>query len=221
MTGSKLSRRRFVQVALGTGALVGLARGQTATFELGGQVSGWLGQSPEPLADKTNPTIQMVAGKDYVIGWENLDGNSHNIAIGDGKGNILKRTEVIEMKGATQTLEFTATTEMETYFSEFDPETMRGNLIVLRPTTTMNGTANGTTGTMGEMGTSSTTGATTSPPSTSSPTASTSPSTTETTTTASGDTSSSTTDGGGLPGFGWLAALGGIAAFGYLLRRKE
>ncbi len=219
MTGSKLSRRRFVQVVLGTGAFVGLARGQTATFELSGQVSGWIGQSPNPIADKTNPTLQMKAGNDYVIAWENMDGNSHNIAIGDGKGNVIKRTEVVETKGTTQTLEFTATTKMETYFSEFDPQTMRGNLIVLQPTTTMNGTANNTTetGTMGPTKTS----ASTSPPSSTSPTTSSVSSSSTTGTTGTTNTSSSTTDGGGLPGFGWLAALGGLASFGYLFRRKE
>ncbi len=221
MTGLKLSRRRFVQAALGTGAFVGLARGQTATFELGGQVSGWLGQSPDPIADKTNPTLQMEAGKEYVIAWENLDGNSHNVAIGDGDGNVLKRTEVVKTKGATQTLEFTATRKMKTYFSEFDPQTMRGKLVVIQPTTTMNGTATGTAnGTTGTVGTISTSTVSTSPSSTSSSTASATTSATGTTT-SSGSTSSSTTDGGGLPGFGWLTAFGSIATLGYLLRRDE
>lgn len=214
MIPSKLTRRQFVQAVLGTSALVGIARGQAATFELGGQVSGWLGQSPDPIAGKTNPTLQMKAGKDYVIAWENLDGHSHNVAIGDGEGNVLERTEVTDTTGTTQTLEFTATPKMETYFSEFDPETMRGKIEIVQPTTTANGTA---TGTMAAMGTTAST----------SRTSSTSPSSTESTqsgtTNADTDTNTTTdtTDGGDLSGFGWLAALGGVAAFGYLLHRDE
>lgn len=213
MTGLQLSRRRFLQVVLGTSAFVGLARGQTATFELGGKVSGWLGQSPAPIEGETNPTLRMKAGKDYVIAWENLDGNSHNVTIGDGDGNVLERTQVVESTGATQTLEFTAKPEMETYFSEFDPETMRGKIEVVQPTTTTTGTANNTTGTTPISTTTATTPS--SVPSTS-PTASSSPSST-----APSTTSDSNTDGGGLPGFGWLVGLGSLATVAYLLGRDE
>ncbi|GKZ13796.1 hypothetical protein [Haladaptatus sp. T7] len=221
MTGPKLPRRRFVQALLGTTAFVGLARGQAATFELGGQLSGWLGQSPPPIEGKTNPTLQMKAGKEYVIAWENLDGHSHNIAIGDGKGNVLERTEVVDTRGENQTLEFTATPKMKTYFSEFDSETMRGELEIVQPTTTR--TANNTTA--GNRTTTGTTTTGTTPTTTGTTSSSSTPSatteTTETATNSSEGTTTSTTDGGDLPGFGWLAALGSIAGLGYLLRRSE
>lgn len=224
MTGPKLSRRQFAQALLGTTAFVAFAapaRGQAATFELSGQVSGWVGQSPPPIEGNTNPTLQMIAGKDYVIAWENMDGHSHNVAIGDGEGNVLERTEVVETTGTTQTLEFTATREMKTYFSEFDPETMRGQIEIVQPTTTGTGTANNSSATNGTV-TGTTTGKTTTS-STKTTTTSATSETTETTGTngSTGEETTSTTDGGDLPGFGWLAALGSIASLGYLIHRNE
>jgi plastocyanin len=222
MTGPKLSRRQFAQTLLGTTAFVAFAapaRGQAATFELGGQVSGWVGQSPPPIEGNTNPTLQMKAGKDYVIAWENMDGHSHNVAIGDGEGNVLERTEVVETRGATQTLEFTATPKMKTYFSEFDPETMRGKIEVVQPTTT-SGTANNTSATNGTVTGTTSRGTTPTPTKTTAVSATTSSAPTETSNSTGGETTS-TTDGGDLPGFGLLAALGSIASLGYLIHRNE
>ncbi|WP_231183960.1 hypothetical protein [Haladaptatus sp. DYF46] len=224
MTGPKLSRRQFAQALLGTTTFVALAdpaRGQAATFELSGQVSGWVGQSPPPIEGNTNPTLQMIAGKEYVIAWENMDGHSHNVAIGDGEGNVLERTEVVETMGTTQTLEFTATPKMETYFSEFDPETMRGKIEIVQSTTT--GTANNSSATNGTV--TGTTGKTKASSTKTTATSGTSESTETTGTTemngsTDGETTSST-DGGDLPGFGWLAALGSIASLGYLVYRNE
>ncbi|WP_227354971.1 cupredoxin domain-containing protein [Haladaptatus salinisoli] len=194
---------------VGASATVGLARGQATTFELGGRLSGWVGQSPESIANETNPTLRMQVGKTYVIAWENLDGEPHNIAIGDGDGNVLKRTERVSEMGKTQTLEFTVKPEMVTYFSEFDPETMRGKVVTRRPTTTANGTANAT----------ATASVTTAPTSTS---ATTNSATGSTTASAEGTTATdSTVTDGGLPGFGFAAALGSLAGIGYLLRRSD
>ncbi len=196
----------------GVTAFVGFTRGQAATFELGGQLSGWIGRSPEPIADKTNPTIQMQAGKTYVIAWENVDGNPHNIAIADGQGNVMEETEVMSTKGQVQTLEFTAKPAMATYFSQVDEETMRGEIVVEQPTTTA--TINGTNNT-----TATTTVGSVTPTTTSS--ATTTQSSTTTSMEATSTTAGGTTDGGSLPGFGFLAALGSIAGVGYLLRRND
>lgn len=197
---------------IGAGVLVGVARGQAATFELGGQLSGWIGRAPDPIADETNPTIQMQAGKTYVIAWENMDGQPHNIAIADGEGNTLEETEVVSTRGQVQTLEFTAKPAMATYFSQLDEQSMRGKIEIVQPTTTAttNGTNNTTTSTP-----TSTTATTSSTPSATT-TQSTAPNSTDTAT----ETTSST-EGGSLPGFGFLAALGGIAGLSYLLRRDD
>ncbi|WP_458206554.1 cupredoxin domain-containing protein [Haladaptatus sp. NG-SE-30] len=217
MTRLTFSRRRFVQTLVGTSAVVGLARGQATTFELGGQLSGWIGRAPEAIADETNPTLRMQVGKTYVVAWENIDGEPHNFAIGDGSGNVLKETEVVSEKGALQTVEFTAKPAMSTYFSQVDEETMRGKIVTSQPTTT-NGTA-----TMSATTTTNTNTTTTTATSTTSTT--TTPTATESTATQTGTattkpTGTTTTDDG-LRGFGVLAALGSLASLAYLLRRNE
>ncbi|WP_049971127.1 PGF-CTERM sorting domain-containing protein [Haladaptatus cibarius] len=214
MSHVEFSRRQFVQTMIGAGALVGVARGQAATFELGGQLSGWIGRAPDPIADETNPTIQMQAGKTYVIAWENMDGQPHNVAIADGEGNTLEETEVVNTKGYVQTLEFTAKPAMTTYFSQLDKESMRGKVEIVQPTTTA--TTNGTNNTTGATTATTTPPATTSSTLSATTTQSTAPSSTDTTTETTGST-----EGGSLPGFGFLAALGGIAGVGYLLRRDD
>ncbi len=203
----QLSRRQFVRSVVGASALAGITRGQAATFQFGGQLSGWVGRAPEPIAGKTNPTIQVTAGKQYVISWENVDGEPHNVAIADGKGNVMKETGVVSQKGAVQTLEFTAKPKMATYFSQLNKETMRGKIVVKQPTTTAT-TANNTT-----TATNNTTSETTTTPSVTT--------TATSATTQSTTTTDTTTDGDSLPGFGFLAALGGIVGIGYLLRRKD
>ncbi|WP_458187380.1 cupredoxin domain-containing protein [Haladaptatus sp. NG-WS-4] len=210
MTRVTFSRRQFVQTALGASALVGLAHGQETTFELGGQLSGWIGRSPDAIADETNPTLHLQAGEKYVVAWENMDGEPHNFAIGDGSGNVLKETEVVSQKGTLQTVEFTAKPAMATYFSQVDEETMRGKIVTSQPTTTTNGTA--TTATNTTTTTTSTTSTTTTTESTATPTA---------TTTTTESTPGTTATDDGLRGFGVLAALGTLAGVAYLLRRNE
>lgn len=216
---STLSRRGYLHAvagAVGIAGIAGVARGQATTFELGGQASGWQGRSPESIANETNPTLEMEVGKSYVVVWENVDGQPHNLAISDGEGDVMKRTTVVEQRGATQTLEFTAKPKMATYFSEVNPETMRGKIVTSQPTTTTNSTTNATT-------TSATTGTTTTTEATST-TATTIATTTTTDTTGTTGTTATTTTGtgndDGQPGFGLLAALASLAGGAYLLRRR-
>ncbi|GAA0252521.1 hypothetical protein GCM10009000_081200 [Halobacterium noricense] len=155
----------------------------------------------------------MQAGKTYVIAWENVDGQPHNIAIADGRGKVMEETEVVSTRGEVQTLEFTAKPAMATYFSQLDKKSMRGKIEMVQPTTTAttNGTNNTMMGTAMATATSATTGTTS--PTSSTTIHSTAPSSTATETTS--------TESGSLPGFGFLAALGGIAGLGYLLRRND
>lgn len=220
---TSLSRRRFL-VAVATTASVGVASGQAKTFEFGGQVSGWQGRSPDAIADETNPTLYLTAGTTYVVSWTNLDGEPHTFAIADGEGNVLEETEVVEETGAVQTLEFTATPKMATYFSQVNPETMRGDVVVRQPTTT--GTANRTTNeTTGTTTTNRTVATTRTAGSTATSTASTTSTTTGGTGTSGVSTATTNTPGGtgnddGQPGFALLGALGGLGALVYLLWRR-
>ena len=109
---------------------------QTSTFELDGKIPGWVGQSPDAIADQTNPTLSLTPGRQYEITWTNVDGRAHNIVMIDGDGNTLERTEIISKQGATQTLTFTATAEMAEYFCEAHPNSMRGEFQIDGTTST-------------------------------------------------------------------------------------
>jgi glucose/arabinose dehydrogenase len=133
------SRRQLLKYAVGLPLLgaSGTANAQqTSAFELDGKITGWVGQSPDAIADQTNPTLTLTPGRQYEITWTNVDGRAHNIVVIDGDGNTLERTEIISEQGATQTLTFTATTEMAEYFCEVHPNSMRGELRIDGTTST-------------------------------------------------------------------------------------
>ncbi|WP_160133663.1 PQQ-dependent sugar dehydrogenase [Halococcus salsus] len=129
--GVWLSRRRLLGA---TGALAGAGylasaggRAQTAsTIELGGEIAGWRGRSPEEIADETNPTLRLEAGQEYRITWTNLDGFGHNLALLDDDGGVLERTSVMSEEGESQSLTFTASEAMAEYVCEPHEGSMRG-----------------------------------------------------------------------------------------------
>ncbi|MHC3439470.1 plastocyanin/azurin family copper-binding protein [Natrialbaceae archaeon A-gly3] len=100
-------------------------------IELGGQTSGWIGQSPEEIADERNPTLRLLEGQEYVLTWENLDGIGHNFIIEDEDGENIVETDIISGSGETQTVEFTATAEMHEYYCAPHPTSMRGDVEVV------------------------------------------------------------------------------------------
>jgi glucose/arabinose dehydrogenase len=129
------SRRRFLHATAATGFLAGFsglagaqATSQPREFRLDGDIAAWTGRAPKSIAGKENPTLQLDAGQQYRITWKNVDGRPHNIALLDSGGNTLKRTDIISGKGATQTIEFTASKEMAEYICEVHPTSMRGSL---------------------------------------------------------------------------------------------
>ena len=142
------SRRRFLTVtAAGTLAGIGGLTGAAAQSDaeqiaLDGTTGGWIGRAPDRIDGATNPTLHLEAGTDYRITWTNTDGAPHNIEILDANENVLEKTEVITEKGATQTLEFTATEEMATYLCRRHPTTMIGDISFEAPTETSTNTVN-------------------------------------------------------------------------------
>lgn len=129
----KNSRRTFLKTAAVAGA-VGIVstRGQAqeSTFDLGGDTGGWIGRSPESIAEERNPTLELEPGETYEIVWENVDGARHNVVIlGEGQERLV-RTEIIAEEGATQSVEFEATEDMTEYLCEVHPETMIGDIEV-------------------------------------------------------------------------------------------
>src|SRR6056297_2346065 len=101
----------------------------TGEIELGGQISGWVGQSPESIADERNPTLQLVQGETYTLTWENLDGAGHNFAIENEAGDEdFLATEIVSGTGETQTVEFTAEEGMAQYYCQPHASSMRGDI---------------------------------------------------------------------------------------------
>ena len=90
----------------------------------------WVGVAPEEIAGKTNPTLSLVAGEDYTVKWTNTDGHPHNFNIEDTNGKKILKTKVLSKKGATQTVEFTATEEMAEYYCQPHSHDMRGTIKV-------------------------------------------------------------------------------------------
>ena len=130
-TLASTSRRRFLKTAAATtviGASGTASAQETPTFKLDGRIPGWLGQSPDAIAGRTNPTLSLETGTTYRIRWTNVDGRAHNVALLDGNGTVLKRTKIISEQGATQMLTFTATQEMAEYICEVHPTSMRGEI---------------------------------------------------------------------------------------------
>ena len=97
-----------------------------ADIRLLGDASAWQGESPDAVADAENPTLELEAGTEYVLVWENADGLQHNFAIEDEDGADLLETELVGEEGATQSVSFTASEEMVEYYCQVHPQTMRG-----------------------------------------------------------------------------------------------
>ncbi|WP_076610400.1 hypothetical protein [Natronorubrum thiooxidans] len=86
-----------------------------------GYVGGWVGVEPPAIDRVENPTLVLVAGREYEITWENMDGVHHNIAFWDADQDVVEEysTDGNETIGKVETLEFQATTTMENYLCEY------------------------------------------------------------------------------------------------------
>jgi glucose/arabinose dehydrogenase len=127
------SRRTFLKATAATGTVVGVGAVVTAgqerqEFRFGGEVPGWQGRAPASIEGQTNPTLELEEGQEYAITWENLDGLPHNVALLNREGEAIERTEIISEQGATQTLQFTASTDIAEYVCEVHPASMRGSV---------------------------------------------------------------------------------------------
>lgn len=135
------SRRTFLVGAAATGALfggmgLGYGRQEATNIRLDGEASGWVGVEPASIEGETNPTLELQAGTTYSLTWENADGLPHNVNIETENDEHPVSTEIMDQEGETQTVEFTATTEMAEYYCEVHPESMRGDVEVSEATET-------------------------------------------------------------------------------------
>lgn len=99
-----------------------------ADFRLGGDAHAWQGQLPTAIKGTKNPSLTVKAGATYTLVWENLDGIQHNFAIANQNGEDVLATDFLGEKGATQTVEFTASKEMAEYYCQVHPNSMRGSI---------------------------------------------------------------------------------------------
>lgn len=136
--GESLSRRAFVR-ATGASAAGGAtlasagaddASAQAETYRFGGEVQAWYGREPEAIADAENPTIELEAGQEYEVVWENLDGAPHDFTIQNSDGEILEQSEQTSEEGATASMTFTARPAMAQYICTIHPATMVGDVEV-------------------------------------------------------------------------------------------
>lgn len=128
------TRRAFLAAVGGTvAASAGASQGTTAqaeTYRFGGEVQAWHGRAPPAIEGETNPTIQLEAGTEYRVVWENLDGAPHDFTIQDGNGDDIVATERVSEEGETASLTFTASAEMARYICTIHPTTMVGDIQV-------------------------------------------------------------------------------------------
>jgi plastocyanin len=143
-----VTRRSFLRIAGATGAvgatagaagstagatdgsLVGTASTQAETYRFGGEVLAWTGRAPSAIEGEENPTMELEAGQQYEVVWENVDGQPHNFALQNEAGETLASTETMSEQGATRSLTFTATPAMTTYICTVHPTTMVGDVEV-------------------------------------------------------------------------------------------
>ncbi|GAB7020605.1 cupredoxin domain-containing protein [Halostagnicola bangensis] len=100
-------------------------------IELEGHTSGWVGVSPDPIADEENPTLILFEGQEYDITWENADGDEHNLELRDDGGEVVDdyETDFNSSEGESETLEgVEPTDEMTNYVCEPHESTMDGEI---------------------------------------------------------------------------------------------
>lgn len=132
--GRARSRRAVLDVAEAAATTTDFAtldaESDGTRIKLTGVSGGWVEQSPSSLASEVNPPLQLEPGEKYTVVWLNGDGYAHNFVIIDQEGDEVVRSEPMEVQGDLQKVTFTATEEMDTYFCEFHPNGMRGDVKV-------------------------------------------------------------------------------------------
>lgn len=109
----------------------GSGTGEAYLIRLAGETDGWSGIGPEGTADEQNPLMRLRDGRTYEVVWQNLDGESHQFVIADANGEVVVSTEPAHENGQTRSVEFTARNGMDTYYCEFHPDAMSGDVRII------------------------------------------------------------------------------------------
>lgn len=89
----------------------------------------WIGQEPSEIEGEENPTLELVAGWEYEIGYVNRDGDSHNLALW-ADDEERDATDVNEEEDEEQWLTVEASDDLTSYRCEVHPDSMVGDIEV-------------------------------------------------------------------------------------------
>lgn len=105
-------------------------------IELDGQTGGWVGIEPSDIDGETNPTLSLVDGESYEIGWTTGDGQAHNLVIQDEGGDTVDdlATEITDDPGDGLWLSFDASGEMTSYVCTPHAGSMTGEIAIVEDT---------------------------------------------------------------------------------------
>lgn len=100
------------------------------TIELDANENGWNGREPDGIEGETNPTLELIEGREYDFTWINNDGERHQLELVDDEGTV-EGTDVIEEELESETLSFEATSDLTEYRCAHHLDSMSGTLEVL------------------------------------------------------------------------------------------
>jgi plastocyanin len=94
------------------------------------ETAGWEGEEPEEISGEENPTLTLQDGESYEIGWEEGDGQTHNIELVDEDDEVVDdyETDEAEEGGDDQFIEFDASDDIAEYVCRPHEGTMRGTI---------------------------------------------------------------------------------------------
>lgn len=100
-------------------------------IEFDGQTSGWEGVAPGDIDGEVNPTLVLEEGETYEIGWEEGDGQTHNIQLENEDRELVDddwQTDRTQEPDGDQWIEFEATDDIAYYVCDPHPDAMRGEI---------------------------------------------------------------------------------------------
>lgn len=135
------NRRWFLRAAgatIATAAIAGCvgddgsddedAWADVSEITLEGYSTGWVGVSPDVIADEENPTLVLQEGEEYTIEWINGDNLAHDMEIQDSDATVLHETETVETEDESTSVTFEATAEMTAYECSYHRGIQRGDI---------------------------------------------------------------------------------------------
>ncbi|ELZ43467.1 secreted glycosyl hydrolase [Halorubrum saccharovorum DSM 1137] len=90
----------------------------------------WRGVTPDSISDQSNPALDLIDGYEYTIEITSETIDAHEFVIVDDSDNALEDAVTVDEKGESQSITFTASTEMAEYYCANHPNEMRGTIDV-------------------------------------------------------------------------------------------